>query len=186
MERLNSAERTRMLRFRIKQYLPFVKKTPFLKCCKRTKEELRQMMESEPILRLADDDGKVAEYVHVSCYLARLSRDDLEKVRNAAKQFVADIMANPDRIVIERIRLLEWHRKSDLCPICSHYLLLPSPSLDAVCFHNATYSVECDWCPVCGFVLPHLPSTLPGSRDYDLKAVAQVLSWEPWSRRNVK
>jgi hypothetical protein len=34
-------------------------------------------------------------------------------------------------------------------------------------------------------VLPHLSSTLPGSRDYDLKAVTQFLSWEPWSRRDV-
>jgi hypothetical protein len=186
MGRLNFAERTRMLRFRIKQYLPFTKKTPFLKCCKRTKEELRQMMESEPILTLGDNNGQVVEYIHVSCYLARLAQDDLEKVRDAAKQFVADIVANPGRIIVERIRLLEWHRKSDLCPICSHYLPLPFPVLDAARFHSATYSVECDWCPICGFVLPHLSSTLPGSRDYDLKAVTQFLSWEPWSRRDVE
>jgi hypothetical protein len=175
-----------MLRFRIKQCLPFTKKTPFLRCCRRTKEELRQMMQSEPIMVLGDDDGQVVEYVHVSCYLARLVQDDLEKVRDEAKQFVVDIVSNPDRIIMERIRFLEWHRKSDLCPVCSHYLLLPWPMLDVAHFHNATCSIECDWCPICGFVLPHLPSTLPGSRNYDLKAVAQLLSWEPWSRRDAK
>lgn len=165
------------------KYVPhlFRKKVPFLRCCRRTKEELQRMMAEEPILTLGDDDGNPVEYVHVSCYLTRLTEDDLGKVRSAAQQFAADIIAHPERIIIEHIRLLQWHRKTGLCPICNHYLLGPWPVLDSAVFHEKTYSVECDWCPICGFVLPHLPSVLPSSRDYDLKAVAEFLSWEPWA-----